>query len=215
MSEIKDRIKEELDNLEKPLKPKERKMVEEALIQALEYGKAPYEAMGISKDLLESLYGQAYRLFDASKYDEALLWFKFLHHLDEKDPRFLIGIGGCFHMQKIFHKALLPYALAYNLDRDAAVPLCYMIDCYLNLGDKKDAATTIDYFQMTFGKNPLYHNASEKYRLMRKNLGPGFSYEALQEELKEAERIRDMPFKDLLKEFEQKYPDLKGKPPED
>src|ERR1700722_6951344 len=61
-------------------------------------GVSPREAMGMSDQAVEGIYGQAYRLYNAGKYKEASQLFRLLLMLNSGESKFALGLAACFHM---------------------------------------------------------------------------------------------------------------------
>ncbi|MCB1118399.1 MAG: hypothetical protein KDK65_00405 [Chlamydiia bacterium] len=204
-----DKTKDDMAKIEEGLKeqkcdPKTKKMIKESLEKIFVEGKDPYEAIGLTVENLENMYGHAYKKFQAGNYTEAEIWFRFLHRMNRQDPRFLLGLGGCYHMRKEFLQAIVPYLKAFELDDTQALPLFYLADCFLNLENKRMAATTIDLIIILFGPNPLYSHSIERYKLIRENLGPAFTIEDIEKEAKEAQAYLKKPVIEQFKQYVEK-----------
>lgn len=108
-----------------------------------ENGKAPYEAMGMNKDMVEGLYSFGYRMYNTGKYDEAIQLFRLLIMLDPTNPKFVLGLAACFHMKKDYENAASSYVLCSMIDMTDPIPSYHASDCYINLGKNDLAADAL------------------------------------------------------------------------
>ncbi len=98
------------------------------------------DILGMSDNMVEGIYGQAYRLYNNGKYKDAAHLFRLLIMLNSTEPKYLMGLAACFHMMKEYKSATETYTLCAMLDGDNPLPHFHSSDCYLQM---KDAGSAI------------------------------------------------------------------------
>lgn len=110
-----------------------RKKVTKLTSDIYEKGMSPYEAMGLSKEMMESFYSFGYRMYNTGQYDQATQLFRLLILLDPTNPKYLFGLAACFHMEKDFENAASTYIVCSLIDLNDPIPHYHASDCYINL----------------------------------------------------------------------------------
>ncbi|HVZ45025.1 MAG TPA: SycD/LcrH family type III secretion system chaperone [Ramlibacter sp.] len=119
-----------------------------ALLERMCAGQTLADAMGQSRESLESIYQLGYTFYNQGKYMEAMRVFAYLLAANHMDPRHHIGFGACMQMQKHYGEALRFYAAASKLDPTQPEPALYMAECHLALGKRGEARTAIQFALM-------------------------------------------------------------------
>lgn len=135
-SEKQEVVKELMDKDTKGLPPAEKQDLELVANNVIQKGMLLKEAMGLSDDMVEAIYGFAYRLYSMGKYSEALQMFRLLIMLDPTKEKFVLGLSACFHMQKDYRSAVSSYLLCTVVNPTNPIPHYHASDCYNQL--KKD-----------------------------------------------------------------------------
>ena len=99
-------------------------------------GMLPRDALGLTDEMVEGLYGQAYRLFNNGKYEEAAMLFRLLIMLDFSESKYHFGLASSVHMKGDYSMAAQLYLLAAISDRGNPTPYYHASDCFLNVDDK-------------------------------------------------------------------------------
>lgn len=97
------------------------------------------DMLGMSDNMLEGIYGQAYRLYNNGKYKDSAHLFRLLIMLNSSEPKYLMGLGACFHMMKEYQSACETYALCAMIDGNNPLPHFHSSDCYLQMKDLASA----------------------------------------------------------------------------
>lgn len=116
-----------------------------ALLKHMMSGQTLSEAMGQTAETQEALYAMAFNLYTQAKYEEAMRIFSFLMTANHLDRRFFSGFAACLHMQRRHADALKYYGIASTLDLTDPEPVLQSAQCYLALGNRAMARTSIDY----------------------------------------------------------------------
>jgi type III secretion system low calcium response chaperone LcrH/SycD len=116
-----------------------------ALYEYLSCGETLAEALGCSVKTQEGLYYLAYTFYNQAKYDDAMRVFAYLMTANHVDRRYHSGFGACLHMQQRYREALRHYAAASMLDLTDPGPVMHSAECYLALGDKAQARSSLAY----------------------------------------------------------------------
>lgn len=156
------KIRKTMETLTPNLSEKDKKLQEEAMDQIFNQGKPIKEALKVSDETLEFLYGQAYRLYKIGQYKESNRYFHLLYLFDSKDLRFTMGIAACHHMAKEYMKAVLWYMLCASQDSESPLPYYHISDCFLKLGNKVSALISLKMMEARMGNNPNYDKIRER-----------------------------------------------------
>lgn len=124
----------------------------------------PYEAMGISKEIIEEMYAQGYHFFQSGKFKDALGQFIIVNQLaGGSDPRFLFAIAATHHQMKNYQEAAGFYMFYEALHRTDPLPYYYLYDCFKNLNEPEMAINSLRGAARLAEKIPQY--ASLKARI--------------------------------------------------
>lgn len=102
------------------------------------------DILGLSDQVIEGIYGQAFRLYNTGKYKEASQLFRLLVMLDGTGPKYTMGLAACFHMLKEYSVAAELYTVCALLDPQSPIPHYHASDCYIELGDKPSAIIALE-----------------------------------------------------------------------
>ena len=119
---------------EQHLSKEQKDKLADAFSRVSEGAATPKEALGLTDQTIEAIYGHAYRLYQSAKYKDAGYVFHMLRALNPEDPRFYLGMGACLHRLGKYELATFMYQVAGQLDRDNPMPLYYCSDCSIKLG---------------------------------------------------------------------------------
>lgn len=151
----------------------------EALIKAVKHivvnGGTLAEAMGFTEDNLEWMYAQAYGRYKSGRFEESMRIFKYLLRLDATKTKYYLGLGACHYMMKNYQLAIFPYLSAMTIDQTNPIPLYYIAECFIKLGDKPAALRTYDKMLDLFDRVPFYQKLQTRIELtadgLRRELG--------------------------------------------
>lgn len=99
---------------------------------------------GISDEKEESVYGQAYLLYNTGRYKEATEVFRVLITINATEPKYMMGLAACFHMMKDYDSAVASYMICTFLDPFSPIPHFHLSDCYIQLEDKLSAIASLE-----------------------------------------------------------------------
>lgn len=102
------------------------------------------DLLGLNDQVIEGIYGQAFRLYNTGKYKEASQLFRLLVMLDGTGPKYAMGLAACFHMLKEYSAAAELYTVCGLLDPQSPIPHYHASDCYIELGDKPSAIIALE-----------------------------------------------------------------------
>lgn len=98
---------------------------------------------GISNEELEAVYSLAFGYYQTGKYDEAAKLFQFLVLMDHLNAKFWFGLGAVQQVLKDYKSALASYGYSSFLNIGNPKPQIHAAECFLALGDKVNAASSI------------------------------------------------------------------------
>lgn len=143
----------------------DQKKTEPMVDKVLRGGFTPKDMIGMTDEMVEGIYGQAYRLYNNGKYQDAIQLFRLLVMADSTDPKFIMGLAACFHMMKEYKNAGQIYSLCGMVDPGNPIPHYHASDCFIKLGDLPSAIVelklTIDYSE---GK-PEYQTIHDRAKM--------------------------------------------------
>ena len=102
------------------------------------------ELRGISNNELEAVYSLAFNYYRTGKFDEAEKLFNFLALFDHLNPKFWMGVGAVRQVKKDFSGAVQAYGYASFLDLSNPKPQLHAAECFLAMGDKRNAASSLE-----------------------------------------------------------------------
>ena len=102
------------------------------------------ELRGISNNELEAVYSLAFNYYRTGKFDEAEKLFNFLALFDHLNPKFWVGVGAVRQVKKDFSGAVQAYGYASFLDLSNPKPQLHAAECFLAMGDKRNAASSLE-----------------------------------------------------------------------
>lgn len=97
-------------------------------------GMLPKDAMGLTDQMVEGIYGHAYRLYNAGQYREASQLFRLLVMLNATEPKFILGLAACYHLLGQYDNALMTYSVVEVMNTKDPMPNYHASDCYVKLG---------------------------------------------------------------------------------
>jgi len=104
----------------------------------------PKDLLGLSDQMIEGIYGQAYRLYNTGKFKEASQLFRLLVMIDSVEAKFTMGLAACMHMMKEYKAAAEAYMLCGVIDGRTPIPHFHASDCYLQMDDKPSAIISLE-----------------------------------------------------------------------
>ena len=102
------------------------------------------ELKGISNNELEAVYSLAFNYYRSGKFDEAEKLFNFLALFDHLNQKYWIGVGAVRQVKKDFSGAVQAYGYASFLDLANPKPQLHAAECFLAMGDKRNAASSLE-----------------------------------------------------------------------
>lgn len=131
----------------------------------LKQGLSPKDAMGVSSQLLEGIYAQAYRLYNTGKYVEASHLFRMLILMDPTEAKYVLGLAACFHMLKEYKNAIQTYTMCSILDPTTPIPHYHSSDCFIQMKDYLSAIVCLEMAIKYAGEQPEYAKMKERAQL--------------------------------------------------
>jgi type III secretion system low calcium response chaperone LcrH/SycD len=110
----------------------------------MQTGVIPKDKLGYSDEKIEALYGQAYRLYNTGKYQDAIQIFRMLIILNPPQGKYMLGLAACFHMLKDWENAIKVYTICSIVDSENPIPLFHASDCYIQMRDRASAIIALE-----------------------------------------------------------------------
>jgi len=149
-------VKRAAESIGREMKEKSAAKMREMAGALAEKGGMPKDILGIGDAMVEGIYGQAYRLYNAGKYREASQLFRLLIMLNSVEPKYCMGMAACCHMLKEYAIAVQMYTTCGALDPENPVPHFHASDCYLQMEDPLSALLALEMAVKRAGEQPHY-----------------------------------------------------------
>ena len=101
------------------------------------------ELKGITKAEMEAVYSVGFNMYRTGRYDDAEKIFRFLVLFDHLEPKYWMGVGAIQQVRKDYQGAIASYGYASFLDLRNPKPQLHAAECFLALGDKVNAASSL------------------------------------------------------------------------
>lgn len=138
--------------------------------KVLTQGMSPKEAMGVGNGVLESIYAQAYRLYNTGKYIEATHLFRMLIMMNSLEPKYILGLAACFHMLKEYDNAIQTYTICSIIDADNPIPHYHSSDCFIQMKDYLSAMICLEMTVTHAGDKSEYAKIKERAQMSLESL---------------------------------------------
>lgn len=125
-------------------------------------GFSPKDVLGLSDQMVEGIYGQAYRFYQTGRYQDASQLFRLLIMINSTDPKFTLGLAACLHMLKDYKSAVEAYALCGIIDPESPIPHYHASDCYLQMKDKVSALISLELAVKRCGEKAEYKTLKDR-----------------------------------------------------
>jgi type III secretion system low calcium response chaperone LcrH/SycD len=102
------------------------------------------DMLGISEESIESLYSQAYLLYNTGRYRDAIQVFRLLTMLNPMESKYTMGLAASLHMLKEYKGSAAMYTLVSILDPENPIPHYHASDCYIQMGDKLSSLAMLE-----------------------------------------------------------------------
>ncbi len=99
---------------------------------------------GVTNAELEAVYSLAFGYYSTGRYDEALKLFQFLVLFDHLNAKFWMGLGAVQQVMKDYKSAVVSYGYCSFLKLDNPKPQLHAAECFLAMGDKRKAASSLE-----------------------------------------------------------------------
>lgn len=147
------------------------------------------ELKGITKAEMEAVYSVGFNMYRTGRYDDAEKIFRFLVLFDHLEPKYWLGVGAIQQVRKDYQGAIASYGYSSFLDLSNPKPQLHAAECFLALGDKVNAASSL----MALDKycppetTPVGREYRAKAAEMRKLIGEAAFEEASQPDPEKAQ----------------------------
>lgn len=164
-----DLIEKKVEQRGANLSEEERKMHVEALKKVFFEGALPREAIGISDDIMNLLYNQAYTLYNLGQYKEANQIFYFLTTMEPTASNYHMGLAATHHKMGEYDSAAKAYFAVATLDVLSPVPFYHLADIYLHTEEPKAAYAVLKTAITRCGDDSTYSKLKGRcYAMMEK-----------------------------------------------
>ena len=137
-------------------------------------GSTVKEMKGITNAEMEAVYSIAFNYYRTGKYDEAEKLFNFLALFDHLNAKYWMGVGAVRQVKKDFAGAVQAYGYASFLDLGNPKPQYHAAECFLAVGDRRNAASALEALNAYCPKDTdLGREYRAKAAELRKKIGDG------------------------------------------
>ena len=144
------------------------------------------ELKGITNAEMEAVYSLAFNFYRTGRFEDAEKLFNFLALYDHLNPKYWMGVGAVRQVRKDFSGAVQAYGYASFLDLSNPKPQFHAAECFLAVGDKRNAASSLEALEEFCPKETeLGREYRAKAAELRKLIGEE-TFDALRKEDEEA-----------------------------
>ena len=118
--------------------------ISEAVKALIEKGSTLKQLNGVTNDELEAVYSLAFGHYRSGNFKDALKLFQFLVLFDHLNAKFWFGLGAVQQALKDFQNAVVAYGYCSFLNLENPKPQLHAAECFLALGDKRNAASCLE-----------------------------------------------------------------------
>ena len=129
------------------------KKISEGVKALIERGATLKQLKGVTNAELEAVYSLAFGYYRTGKFDEALKLFQFLVLFDHLNQKFWMGLGAVQQVLKDYQSAVTSYGYCSFLKLDNPKPQLHAAECFLAMGDKRNAASSLEALEEYCPKN--------------------------------------------------------------
>ena len=119
-------------------------MIAKAAEAFIKDGATMKQLKGISNEELEAVYSLAFGYYRTGRFEDAFKLFQFLVLFDHLNAKYWFGLGAVQQALKDFQGAVVSYGYCSFLKLDNPKPQLHAAECFLALGDKRNAASAIE-----------------------------------------------------------------------
>jgi len=136
--------------------------IDQLASKTMKRGVLTKDALGLSDQMVEGIYAQAYRLYNTGKYKDASQLFRLLIMLNASDPKYALGLAACFHMMKEYKSAIEMYTVCGITDPNNPIPFYHASDCFTQMGDKMSAMIALEMAIKRSGEKPEFQQLKDR-----------------------------------------------------
>lgn len=158
-------VNKALEKAAEGVKGEASKQYEKTASNIVKQGVLPKDALGLDDQMLEGIYGQAYRLYNTGKYREAGQLFRLLIMINSMEPKYSMGLAACFHMLKEYRNAADAYTLCSIIEPENPLPQYHASDCYIQMNDKISAIIALEMAIKRAGQKREFATLADRARM--------------------------------------------------
>jgi type III secretion system low calcium response chaperone LcrH/SycD len=127
-------------------------------------------AIGMSDQIAEGMYGKAYDFYKMGKFQYACQIFKILAQLNPEEPKYFLGLAGCYHNTKDYATAANNYKFCGMIDPSSPIPHYHASDCYIKMDEPLNAILCLEKAIDRCADNPQYQAIKDRSKLSIESL---------------------------------------------
>lgn len=158
-------VKNSMEKLSETLNEEKGEDFSKLAEQAMKRGIVPKDLLGFSDQMVEGIYGQAYRLYNSGNYKDAIHVFQLLVMINSMEAKYCLGLAACYHMQKDYKTSADLYMMCNVLDPESPIPSYHASDCYLKMNDNLSALVALEIAVEKAGERPEYKTLKDRASL--------------------------------------------------
>ncbi len=127
--------------------------VAEGINAIIKDGATLKQLKGVTNDELEAVYSLAFGYYQTGKYEDADKLFQFLVLFDHLNAKYWYGLGAVQQVRKDYASAVASYGYSSFLNLENPKPQLHAAECFLALGDRRNAASSLEALDAYCPKN--------------------------------------------------------------
>jgi type III secretion system low calcium response chaperone LcrH/SycD len=135
-------------------------------LQDVMKGKPLYPLFGVDPQLIDQLYAEGYRLYEAGLYKKALSFFDVLTFFNFREPTYALAAAACHQRLKDYQQAAVIYRWMADMDTSLPLPFFYLYECYMQEGNHEAARLALEELVRRAKASPEYAAQVSKGELL-------------------------------------------------
>lgn len=132
--------------------------------------KSLQEILGVSDELLESLYSSAYAFYNQGHYEKARHHFHILVTTSPKNSKYLFGLASCYFQLKNYEDAASLFIACLYQDTFNAEAAFFAGECFIKRGETEAALDSFNLVVAIAEETGKFQKLKEKCLLIKKSL---------------------------------------------
>lgn len=125
------------------------------------------ESLGLTKNQMNTIYKVGYGHYYSSRYQDALIIFRYLSLLDHRCHAYLLGLGSTLKSMQKYEQALSVLSCAEQADKNDPRATVCKAACFIELKDAQSAAILLSEAEKKAGKDRKWSELRQQIQKLK------------------------------------------------